>query len=62
MMWKTIEIRNTSLPKCPRVFDVTVDENGDVIRYDMQNIRGRIFIEEKEVKRQINEALAENMG
>lgn len=61
-MTRKIQIRNTNLPQCPRVFDVTVDENGDVLRYDMQNIKGRIFIEDKEVKRQIKEALAEKVG
>ena len=61
-MTRKIQIRNTNLPQCPRVFDVTVDENGDVLRYDMQNIKGRIFIEDKEEKRQIKEALAEKVG
>ena len=56
-MTKKIKIRNKNLPKEPRVFDVTVDENGEIIRYDMQNIRGSVFIEEAEVKRQIQEAL-----
>nr|WP_288829801.1 hypothetical protein [uncultured Clostridium sp.] len=58
-MTKKIPIRNCDLPKAPRVFDVTVDENGDILRYDMQNIKGSIFIDDKEVKRQIREALTE---
>ncbi len=58
-MTKKIPIRNHDLPKTPRVFDVTVDENGDILRYDMQNIKGSIFIDNNEVKRQIHEALTE---
>lgn len=58
-MNKQIKIRNRNLPKEPRVFDVTVNENGEILRYDMQNIKGSIFIEEKDVKQQIKEALAE---
>ena len=58
-MTKKIPIRNRDLPKTPRVFDVTVDENGDILRYDMQNIKGSIFIDNNEVKKQIQEALTE---
>lgn len=58
-MKKKIPIRNRDLPKTPRVFDVTVDENGNILRYDMQNIKGSIFIDNNEVKRQIQEALTE---
>lgn len=60
-MTKKIPIRNKSLPKAPRVFDVTVNEAGDIIRYDMQNIKGSMYIEESEVKKQINEALTEKV-
>lgn len=56
-MTKQVKIRNRNLPKEPRVFDVTVNENGEILRYDMQNIKGSLFIEEAEVKRQIKEAL-----
>ncbi len=61
-MEKKIPIRNYRLPKTPRVFDVTVDENGDIIRYDMQNIRGSMFIEDDEVKRQIRDAMNDETG
>lgn len=56
-MFKKIPIRNKELPKNPRVFDVTVNEAGDIIRYDMKNIKGAVYIDEKEVKKQIKEAL-----
>lgn len=56
-MTKKIPIRNKELPKNPRVFDVTVNEAGDILRYDMKNIKGAVYIDEKEVKRQIQEAL-----
>lgn len=56
-MLKKIPIRNKDLPKSPRVFDVTVNEAGDIIRYDMKNIKGAVYIDEKEVKKQIKEAL-----
>ncbi len=56
-----IPIRNKSLPESPRVFDVTVDiSNKTIIRYDIQNIRGRLFIENDEVQQQIDEAFEEN--
>ena len=54
---KKIPIRNSELPKSPRVFDVTVDEKGKILRYDIQNIKGSIFVNEDEVRRQIKEAL-----
>ena len=57
-MERKISIRNYLLPKGPRVFDVTVDENGEIIRYEMQNIKGALFVDGAEVKRQIQEALA----
>lgn len=53
-----IPIRNPELPKAPRVFDVTVDEKGEILRYDMQNIRGAVYVNEDEVRRQIKEALS----
>lgn len=56
-MKKRIEIRNQHLPKNPRVFDVIVDENGNIQRYEMQNIRGQLFIDSDEVNRQIGEVL-----
>lgn len=56
-MTKKIPIRNRDLPKTPRVFDVTVNESGEILRYDMQNIKGSTFIEEQDVKQQIKEAL-----
>lgn len=52
-----IPIRNYNLPNDPRIFDVTVDDFGNILRYDMQNISGRLFIEEAEVIRQVREAL-----
>ena len=55
---KRIPIRNPELPKAPRVFDVTVDEKGEILRYDMQNIKGAIYINEEDVRRQIMEALS----
>ena len=55
---KKVQIRNRKLPKEPRVFDVTVNDEGDILRYDMQNIKGSIFVDDKDVKEQINEALA----
>lgn len=57
LMTKKIPIRNRDLPKTPRVFDVTVNESGEILRYDMQNIKGSTFIEEQDVKQQIKEAL-----
>ncbi|MBO5318935.1 MAG: hypothetical protein J6B01_03895 [Ruminococcus sp.] len=58
-MTTKIPIRTPQLPKTPRVFDVTVNENGDIIRYDMQNIKGTLFIDQAEVKKQIQAALKE---
>lgn len=57
-MKQKIIIRNRNLPKKPRVFDVTVNENGDIIRYDMQNIKGSVFVDSKDVRQQIQEALS----
>ena len=52
-----IPIRNKNLPEAPRVFDVTVNiSNKAIVRYDMQNIRGRLFIDNDDVQQQIDEA------
>lgn len=56
-MHRIIPIRNRNLPKSPRIFDVTVDEKGRILRYDLQNIKGSLYIEDADVKRQIEEAL-----
>lgn len=61
-MSQKIPIRNHALPKSPRVFDVTVNDDGEILRYDMQNIKGSLFIDDAEVKRQIQEALAQKAG
>ena len=58
-MTTKIPIRNPQLPKTLRVMDVTVNENGDIIRYDMQNIKGTLIIDQAEVKKQIQAALKE---
>lgn len=56
-MIRKISIRNRTLPKNPRVFDVTVNEQGEILRYDMQNIKGCVFVDKKDVELQIREAL-----
>ncbi len=61
-MNRKIPIRNHDLPKSPRVFDVTVNEDGEILRYDMQNIKGSVFIEDADVKKQIQEALENKAG
>ena len=57
-----IPIRNRELPKSPRVFDVTVDEVGHILRYDMQNIRGSAYVSSEDVNRQIQEYLAKKIS
>lgn len=52
-----VTIRNRSIPKCPRVFDVIVDTEGNIIRYELQNIRGSVFVDMDDVRVQIQEAL-----
>ena len=54
-----VTIRNMQLPNKPRVFDVTVNSKGEILRYDIQNIKGNLFIEDVEVHKQIMAALAE---
>lgn len=61
-MKQRIPIRNYDLPKSPRVFDVTVNEDGEILRYDLQNIRGSVYIDDAEVKRQIQESLEKKAG
>ena len=57
-----IPIRNYKLPKKPRVFDVTVNENGEILRYDLQNIKGTVYIDEYNVNEQIKDFLKKNIG
>ena len=53
----TVHIRNMSLPKKPRVFDVLVDGDGHIIKYLIQNIQGFLYVDMDEVEFQIREAL-----
>ena len=52
-----VSIRNRHLPKMPRVFDVTVNKKGDILRYEMQNIKGNLYVEDQDVQQQIKEYL-----
>lgn len=52
-----IPIRNYALQKYPRVFDVTIDDNGEIVKYEMQNIKGSVYIDNAEVQRQIQKAM-----
>lgn len=53
-----VTIRNRNIPKCPRIFDVIVDTEGNIIRYELQNIRGSVFVDMDDVRIQIQEALS----
>lgn len=53
-----VTIRNRNIPKCPRIFDVIVDIEGNNIRYELQNIRGSVFVDMDDVRVQIQEALS----
>ena len=52
-----VMIRNRNIPKKPRVFDVLVNEKGQIIRYEIQNIRGLAYVDMEDVRAQINEAI-----
>lgn len=52
-----IPIRNYALRKSPRVFDVTIDDKGEIVKYEMQNIKGSVSIDNTEVQRQIQKAM-----
>lgn len=54
MTWK-VPIYNTDIPKPKRIFDVDVDEDGNICRYCTQNIKGRVCVETVDVERQIKE-------
>ncbi len=56
-MNRMIQIRNYDLPKAPRVCDVLVNELGQIIRFEMQNIKGKVFVDSKEMERQIQNTL-----
>lgn len=53
-----VTIRNRNIPKCPRIFDVIVDTEGNIVRYELQNIRGSVFVDMDDVRMQIQEALS----
>ena len=61
-MNKIIPIRNHSLPRSPRVFNVIVNDNGEILRYEIKNIKGTLFIDEHDVREQIKEFLQKNIG
>ena len=52
-----VQIRNYESPKCSRIFDVVINEDGDILRYEFQNIKGFVSVSEAEVRRQINNFL-----
>ena len=49
-----IAIRNAD---SKRLFDVQVDESGEILDYEVKNERGKFKISGKEVKKQISETL-----
>lgn len=54
-----VTIRNRNVPKSPRIFDVIVDSDGNIIRYELQNIKGSLFVDMDDVVLQIQEALSQ---
>lgn len=54
-----VSIYNNELPKHPRVFDVVINSLGEIQRYETQNIKGCVFVDETEVRRQIQDFLDE---
>jgi len=42
------------MPKHPRIFDVIVNRSGKIIRYETQNIKGSVYVDEEEVQKQIS--------
>lgn len=56
-----VTIRNLTLPKRPRVFDVIVNEQGEILRYESQNIKGSVYVDRYDVQRQIKDALEKNI-
>ena len=42
-----------------RVFDVVINSLGEIQRYETQNIKGCVFVDETEVRRQIQDFLDE---
>ena len=51
---KSIKIRDA---ESKRVFDVNVDEDGEILDYELKNKKGMFKISGKEVKKQIKECL-----
>lgn len=49
-----VPIYNYELPKHPRIFDVVVNRNGKIMRYETQNIKGCVYVDEEEVQKQIS--------
>lgn len=52
-----VPIRSVSGFKRRRIFNVEVDEDGRILRYETQNIQGAISVSDEEVKLQIDEFL-----
>lgn len=53
-MTAAISIRNAD---AKRLFDVKVDETGEILDYELKNEKGKFKISGKEVKKQIDENL-----
>ena len=53
-MTAAIAIRNE---ESKRLFDVKVDETGEILDYELKNEKGKFKISGKEVKKQIDESL-----
>ena len=45
----TVHIRNTQLPKKPRIFDVIVNRKGQIKQCLIQNIRGFQYVDWEDV-------------
>lgn len=55
-----VQIRDRKRPKTPRIFDVTVDERGNILRYDIQNLRGAFSVDGEDVRGQIRTAIQQH--
>ena len=53
-MTAALAIRNA---ESKRLFDVKVDETGEILDYELKNEKGKFKISGKEVKKQIDESL-----
>lgn len=61
VLTRIITIRNRKIKRSPRICDAIVTIDGQILRLEMKNIKGAVFVDFDDINAQIQEALVKNL-